>query len=68
MIYLYLVNYAESNSDVALMAVNTFNMDCEPRPGSDPKIRGLALRNLCSLRFTGAFEYIIPAIEKALRD
>ena len=27
MIYLYLVNYAESNEEVALMAVNTFNMD-----------------------------------------
>lgn len=68
MIYLYLVNYAESNEEVALMAVNTFNMDCEPLPGSDPKIRGLALRNLCSLRFTGAFEYILPAITKALSD
>ena len=30
--------------------------------------RGLALRNLCSLRFSGSFEYLMPAILEALSD
>jgi hypothetical protein len=43
MIYLYLVNYAESNSDLALLAINTLQKDCQDQ---DPTIRGLALRAL----------------------
>ena len=67
MIYLYLINYAETNQEQALMAINTFFKDCK-RDNSDPKIRGLALRNLCSFRFEGAVEYIQPAIEEGLND
>ena len=46
MIYLYLTTYAESNAELAVMAINTFKKDAEHL---DPKIRGLALRNLASL-------------------
>eukprot|EP00825_Cyclidium_porcatum_P015385 TRINITY_DN1867_c0_g1_i8.p1 TRINITY_DN1867_c0_g1~~TRINITY_DN1867_c0_g1_i8.p1 ORF type:complete len:310 (-),score=27.44 TRINITY_DN1867_c0_g1_i8:239-1168(-) len=65
MIYLYLTNYAEQNSDSAIMAVNTFLKDCSHK---DPKIRGLALRNLCSFRFMGSFQYLLPAIKTSLKD
>ena len=65
MIYLYLSNYAESHSELAILAINTFLKDCQH---SDGKIRGLALRNLCSLRFSGSFEYLLPAILECLRD
>lgn len=65
MIYLYLTTYAEANPDLAFMAINTFLKDCQH---TDAKIRGLALRNLCSLRFTGSFEYFLPAIMQALKD
>ncbi len=47
LIYLYLSCYAENNPDLAIMAVNTYLKDCQ---NSDPKIRGLALRNLCNLK------------------
>lgn len=47
------------------MAINTFIKDCKDK---DPKVKGLALRSLCSLRFTGAIEYILPAVTKALQD
>jgi len=47
------------------MAINTFLKDCGHK---DSKIRGLALRNLCSLRFSGSFEYLMPAINTALQD
>ncbi|CAD8087395.1 unnamed protein product [Paramecium primaurelia] len=65
MIYLYLTTYAEQNKDLAFMAISTFQKDCKH---SDPKIRGFALRNLCSLRFSGAIEYLMPAIRESLSD
>jgi AP-4 complex subunit beta-1 len=55
MIYLYLTNYAEQNQELAILAINTFLMDLK---GTNGKIRGLALRSLCSLKFDGVFEYM----------
>lgn len=68
MIYLYLINYVETNQEQALMAINTFCKDCKRSSNPDPKIRGLALRNLCSLRFPGAIEYIQNAIQDGISD
>lgn len=47
------------------MAINTFLKDCNH---TDPKIRGMALRNLCSLRFNGVLEYLQPRILEGLKD
>ena len=55
MIYLYLTNYAEQNQELAILAINTFLMDLK---GPNQKIRGLALRSLCSLKFEGVSEYV----------
>lgn len=68
MIYLYLVNCVESNQEIALMAINTLSKDCRLITSPDNKIRGLALRSLCSLRFAGAEEYIQSAIEDGITD
>jgi len=65
MVYLYLVNYAESNSELAILAVNTLQKDCRD---DDPMIRGLALRSLCSLSLLNMVEYLQPAVQRALED
>lgn len=65
MIYLYLTNYAEQNSELAILAINTFLMDMK---GSNSKIRGLALRSLCSLKFEGVIEYVQQAIDIGITD
>eukprot|EP00929_Paragymnodinium_shiwhaense_P072416 TRINITY_DN36759_c0_g1_i1.p1 TRINITY_DN36759_c0_g1~~TRINITY_DN36759_c0_g1_i1.p1 ORF type:complete len:873 (-),score=248.21 TRINITY_DN36759_c0_g1_i1:242-2860(-) len=65
MVYLYLVNYAESNAELAILAVNTLQKDCRD---DDPMIRGLALRSLCSLQLANMVEYLQPAVQKALED
>mmetsp|Transcript_122521 Transcript_122521/g.357768 ORF Transcript_122521/g.357768 Transcript_122521/m.357768 type:complete len:838 (-) Transcript_122521:218-2731(-) len=65
MVYLYLVNYAESNSELAILAVNTLQKDCRD---DDPMIRGLALRSLCSLNLLNMVEYLQPAVQRALED
>jgi len=65
MIYLYLTNYAEQNQELAILAINTFLMDLK---GNNQKIRGLALRSLCSLKFDGVAEYVQQAIDIGLTD
>ena len=65
MIYQYLINYAEKNSEIVIMAINTFLMDCKSGNG---KIRGLALRSLCSLNFEGVADYTQSAISEGLDD
>mmetsp|Transcript_120900 Transcript_120900/g.341896 ORF Transcript_120900/g.341896 Transcript_120900/m.341896 type:complete len:836 (-) Transcript_120900:237-2744(-) len=65
MVYLYLTNYAESNSELAILAINTLQKDCRD---DDPMIRGLALRSLCSLNLANMVEYLQPAVQRALED
>ena len=45
MIYLYLVNYAEANPELSILAVNTLQKDCRD---DDPLIRGLRSETSCS--------------------
>lgn len=47
------------------MAINTFLMDCKSGNG---KIRGLALRSLCSLKFEGVADYTLGPISEGLDD
>lgn len=65
MIYLYIMNYAETNEDTVIMAINTFLKDCAAKDG---KMRGLALRTLCSLRVPAALEYIKQQVLTLIDD
>ena len=47
------------------MAINTFMKDCKD---SDKHIRGLAIRQMCNLRFEGIQEYMLVAIKEGLKD
>lgn len=65
MIFLYLINYSENNSELAIMAINSFLRDLKNK---DYRIRGLALRSLCSLRFDGAIDYAKSHVLERLND
>eukprot|EP00475_Leptophrys_vorax_P041247 TRINITY_DN77800_c0_g1_i1.p1 TRINITY_DN77800_c0_g1~~TRINITY_DN77800_c0_g1_i1.p1 ORF type:complete len:749 (-),score=222.35 TRINITY_DN77800_c0_g1_i1:88-2334(-) len=65
MVYLYLCTYAEQNSELALLTINTLQKDCQD---DDPMIRGLALRSLCSLRVAKLVEYVLLPIRRGLID
>jgi len=65
MVYLYLMNYSESNSELAILSINTLQKDCRD---DDPMVRGLALRSLCSLNLLNVVEYLSPALKSALED
>ena len=65
MVYHYLCAYANAQPEMGLMCVNTLQRDCS---NDDPMVRGLALRNLCSLRLPMLLEYIQPLLRTSLKD
>ena len=65
MVFLYIVNYAHQVEQGAFLAINTFLRDMKD---PNPKIRGLALRMLCSIKFKGVYEYFANALYDSLKD
>ncbi|XP_054168452.1 AP-1 complex subunit beta-1-like [Oppia nitens] len=65
LVYLYLMNYAKSQPDMAIMAVNTFVRDCED---PNPLIRALAVRTMGCIRVDKITEYLCEPLRKCLRD
>jgi AP-1 complex subunit beta-1 len=78
LVYLYLMNYAKSQPDLAIMAVNTFVkvdlgyygntvnfQDCED---PNPLIRALAVRTMGCIRVDKITEYLCEPLRKCLKD
>ena len=65
MVFLYIVNYAHQVEQGAFLAINTFLRDMKD---PNPKVRGLALRMLCSIKFKGVYEYFANALYDSLKD
>ncbi len=65
LVYLYLINYAKSNPDLTIMAVNAFVKDSEH---PSPLIRALAIRTMGCIRVEKITEYLTPPLKKALND
>lgn len=65
MVYLYLSTYAEQNSELSLLTVNTLRKDANDR---NPTVRGLALRSMSSLRIPNIVEYIQQPLQAGLQD
>lgn len=65
LVYLYLMNYAKSQPDLAILAVNTFSKDCED---PNPLIRALAVRTMGCIRVDKITEYLCEPLRKCLKD
>ncbi|XP_022095731.1 AP-2 complex subunit beta-like isoform X2 [Acanthaster planci] len=65
LVYLYLMNYAKSQPDMAIMAVNTFVKDCED---TNPLIRALAVRTMGCIRVDKITAYLCDPLRKCLKD
>ncbi|KAI5930312.1 AP-2 complex subunit beta [Manis javanica] len=65
LVYLYLMNYAKSQPDMAIMAVNSFVKDCED---PSPLIRALAVRTMGCIRVDKITEYLCEPLRKCLKD
>lgn len=65
LVYLYIHNYAASQPDVAIMAVNSFIKDASH---PNPLLRALAIRTMGYCRVDRITEYLITPLSKALDD
>lgn len=65
LVYLYLMNYAKSQPDLAIMAVNTFVKDCED---PNPLIRALAVRTMGCIRVEKITEYLCDPLRRCMKD
>ncbi|EJD49026.1 hypothetical protein AURDEDRAFT_85350 [Auricularia subglabra TFB-10046 SS5] len=65
LVYIFLIRHAESEPDLALLSVNTFQKDlADP----NPPIRAMALRVLSSIRVPMIASIVALAIKKAAAD
>eukprot|EP00164_Ancoracysta_twista_P004132 GFYU01005549.1.p1 GENE.GFYU01005549.1~~GFYU01005549.1.p1 ORF type:complete len:929 (+),score=345.40 GFYU01005549.1:52-2838(+) len=65
LVYLYLINYAKSQPDLAILAVNTFQKDSQD---PNPLIRALAVRTMGCIRVERIIDYLCDPLRKTLRD
>lgn len=63
--YLYIMNYAKSQPDQAIMAVNSFVKDCQD---PNPLIRALAVRTMGCIRVNKITEYLCDPLRMTLKD
>lgn len=65
LVYLYVINYAKAQPDLAILAVNTFRKDSlDP----NPLIRALAVRTMGYIRLEAVAEYLMDPIRRCCRD
>ncbi|KAL1556856.1 beta-adaptin-like protein C [Salvia divinorum] len=65
LVYLYLTNYAKSQPDLAILAVNTFVKDSQD---PNPLIRALAVRTMGCIRVDKITEYLCDPLQRCLKD
>mmetsp|Transcript_16780 Transcript_16780/g.42133 ORF Transcript_16780/g.42133 Transcript_16780/m.42133 type:complete len:803 (-) Transcript_16780:1313-3721(-) len=65
LVYLYLINYAKSQPDLAIMAVNTFVMDSQD---PNPLLRSLAIRTMGCIRVEKITEYMCEPLRRCMKD
>jgi AP-3 complex subunit beta len=65
LVYIYILRYAESEPDLALLSINTFQKDLTD---SSPLIRAMALRVLSGIRVSMIGSIVALAIKKCSTD
>lgn len=65
LVYLYLMNYAKSNPELCILAVNTFVQDTED---PNPLVRALAIRTMGCIRVARMVDYMEIPLRRTLED
>lgn len=65
LVYLYLINYAKTQPELTLLAVNTFVKDASD---PNPLIRALAVRTMGCIRVNRIVEYLADPLSRSLKD
>jgi vesicle coat complex subunit len=66
LIYLYIINYAKSHPDLAILAINSFRKDATDK--QNPFLRAMAVRTMGCIRVKQITEYLMDTLRKALKD
>lgn len=67
LVYLYIINYAKSQPELAILAVNTFRKDAKEER-ANPLMRGLAVRTMACIAVEGIIDYLCEPLNTALND
>lgn len=65
LVYLYLMNYAKTQPELVILAINTFVKDTDD---INPLIRALAIRTMGCLRCDKIIDYLFEPLRKGLMD
>lgn len=65
LVYLYLINYAKIQPELAILAINTF---CKDSEDSNPLVRSLSIRTMGCIRIPQILDYIIEPLRRGLKD
>lgn len=65
LVYLYVLNYAKSQPELAILAINTFRKDAAD---SNPLVRALAVRTMGCIRLDQVTEYLLEPLRKCCQD
>ncbi|EGN94693.1 hypothetical protein SERLA73DRAFT_171137 [Serpula lacrymans var. lacrymans S7.3] len=65
LVYLYLMNYAKTQPELVILAVNTFVKDTED---PNPLVRALAIRTMGCLRAEKIIDYLCDPLQRCLKD
>ena len=66
LVYLYIINYAKSKPDLAIMAVNSFQKDSREKMA--PLLRALAVRTMGCIRIERITEHLCESLKDCLSD
>eukprot|EP01053_Blabericola_migrator_P010907 Blabericola_migrator_1__10906@NODE_62_length_15736_cov_138_574510_g56_i0_p2_GENE_NODE_62_length_15736_cov_138_574510_g56_i0NODE_62_length_15736_cov_138_574510_g56_i0_p2_ORF_typecomplete_len962_score214_05Adaptin_N/PF01602_20/3_8e141Cnd1/PF12717_7/7e03Cnd1/PF12717_7/3_5e21Cnd1/PF12717_7/9_5Cnd1/PF12717_7/2_5HEAT_2/PF13646_6/2_9e06HEAT_2/PF13646_6/9_5e07HEAT_2/PF13646_6/14HEAT_2/PF13646_6/2_3e02HEAT_2/PF13646_6/1_6e03CLASP_N/PF12348_8/0_029CLASP_N/PF12348_8/0_0011CLASP_N/PF12348_8/32HEAT/PF02985_2 len=65
LVYLYVINFARTRPELAILAVNTFRKDTMD---TNPLVRALAIRTMASIRLKQMTEYVVEPLNRLCRD
>lgn len=65
LVYLYIINYAKAQPELAILAINTFRKDTL---SPNPLIRALAVRTMGCIRLSQVTEYLIDPLKQCCSD
>lgn len=65
LVYLYVMNYAESHPELCILAVNTFVTDAQD---PNPLIRCMSIRTMSMIRVDKILEYVETPLRRTLQD
>jgi len=65
LVYLYVMNYAKAQPELAILAINTFRKDASD---GNPLIRSLAVRTMGCIRLDQVTEYLLEPLRKCCQD